>query len=100
MRPEDKVKDDFCQRARAKYGKDIVIYKINDSCTAGLLDCFICFFGRFVVFEVKDGKTPLKAHEHLQNYNIERVRRANGFGSVIRSVSDGLDALEKIREII
>ena len=100
MRPEDKVKADFCDSARKKYGPDIVIFKINDSCTSGLLDCFICFFGRFVVFEIKNGSTAFKPHEPLQNYNIARVRRANGFGSVIRSVKEGMDALENIRKII
>lgn len=99
-RPEDKIKDDFCRKARETYGEDIVIFKINDSCTAGLLDTFICFFGRFVVFEFKNGKTPPKPHEHLQNYNIVRIRRANGFGAVVRSSNDGLESLKKIREII
>lgn len=100
MRPEDKIKEDFCQRARTKYGEDITIFKINDACSKGFPDTIICFFGSYVAFEFKNGKTPKKAHEDLQNYFLMKVRRANGFSAVIRSASEGMIALEKIREII
>lgn len=99
MRPEDKIKDDFCKRARAKYGDDIQILKINDGCSKGHPDTLICFFGRFVAFEFKNGNTQPKKHEVLQNHVLERIRRANGFSSVIRSATEGMIALEKIREI-
>lgn len=100
MRSEDKVKDNFCQRARIKYGEDIVIFKINDGCLKALPDTVICFFGRYVAFEFKNGNTPSKKHEPHQNYILSKIRRANGFSAVIRSADDGMMALEKIREII
>jgi hypothetical protein len=99
-RPEDRIKDNFCKQAQAKYGEDIVIMKINDACSKAYPDTIICFFGRYVAFEFKNGNTPMKAHEYHQNYRLKKIQRANGFGSVIRSVADGMSALEKIKEII
>lgn len=99
-RPEDRVKDDFCKKAREKYGADILILKINDACSKGFPDTIICFFGRYVAFEFKNGNTSKKSHEDLQNYVLDKIRRANGFSAVIRSATDGMIALEKIREII
>lgn len=100
QRPEDRVKDDFCKQARTKYGDDIVILKINDGCLKGHPDTIICFFGKYIAFEFKNGNTAVKKHEHFQNYILEKIRRANGFSAVIRSATEGMIALAKIREII
>lgn len=96
---ETDFKTEMCNQIKRRYGHDVVYFKINDACTKGLPDVYLCFFGRFIVIECKNGKTPSKKHEALQNYNIHRVQRANGFGFVGRDIDSVMESLEKIKEI-
>ncbi len=97
---EQDFKTELCNQIKRRYGNDVVYFKINDSCLKGLPDLMLCFFGRFVAIECKNGKTPSKKHETLQNYNIHRIGRADGFAFVGRDIAGVLDSLEKIREIL
>ena len=56
----------------------------------GIPDINLCYKGRYVALEVKrvgEEATP------LQQYNLERVRKAGGIGEVVYS-------LEQVKEII
>lgn len=85
---------------KEKYGEDVWFYKVNDGCIKGLPDLILCFFGRFVGIELKNGQTERKAHEALQDVTLKRIQRADGFGFKARRMEDIFDGLEKIREVI
>lgn len=98
-RPEDKLKDRICDAIKKQYGDDVVFFKINDACSRGLPDVIMCFFGRYIAFEIKNGQTARKPHEDLQNHYLKKIRRADGFGMVIRTIDEAMEALKKIREV-
>lgn len=100
FRRENDLKDAICRRIKEAYTNDVVFFKINDACSTGYPDIFLCFFGRFVAIECKNGATAFKKHEALQNYNLSRIQRADGFGFVGRNIDTVMDSLAKIREII
>ena len=100
QRPEDRMKDELFRLIKKFYGDNVYVFKINDSCSRAYPDLMICFFGYFVAFECKNGNTPPKAHEPLQNHVLNCIKRANGFGCVIRSPQEGIKALTNIYTLI
>lgn len=61
--------------------------------TAGIPDIIVCYKGRFIALEVKVGKnTPTK----LQAITLERIRKAGGIASVVRSVAEVQIIMEAI----
>jgi len=61
---------------------------------AGIPDIICCLNGKFIAFEVKTdkGKTTV-----LQEITLRKIRRAGGYAEVVRSVSDVITIIEKLR---
>ncbi len=63
---------------------------------AGLPDIIGCYRGRFVGLEAKrEGGKPTR----LQLYTMGKIREAGGMTSLIYSVKDAMDILDRIDEL-
>lgn len=102
-RRESSMESDGVSLLKQKYGRNIWHLRtswkrVKDR--RGEPDDVFCFFGFFVAVEFKNGQTPKKSHEALQNYNLMRIRDANGFAFVCRNNDDLLSAFERIHDLI
>lgn len=66
----------------------------------GIPDWLFCFYGYFVAIEFKNGRTDRKPHETLQNYNLMKIREANGFSSVCRTRQEVFDTFARIHDVV
>lgn len=63
--------------------------------TRGTPDIFACVGGRFIAIEVKQpGGSQASRGSPLQEYYLERIRQAGGYGAVIDNADDVGAALE------
>jgi len=75
---------------------DVWAQKICDRFTSGLPDMFLCCWGIFVVME---GKTPQnKKKNPLQDYTLERIRRAGGVAGKYHNVEEARQMILEARE--
>lgn len=89
------AKEQDIQRA---IGKEVekrggYVVKVIQAAKAGVPDLLCCYRGQFVAMEVK---TPSGRVSRLQEYNIEKILRAGGYGGVVRSVDDARALLDQV----
>lgn len=96
---ETKLQAKVTGELKRRYGGWVWAYHPRESAGGrkGVLDLILCFYGLFVVIELKrnlddDGPNPLQAH------NIRLIRRAGGYGFAADTIEDVLSGLEKIRK--
>lgn len=69
---------------------DVYVVKISDRFISGIPDLIICANGRFIVAELKgEGGVVSK----IQTVTLERIRKAGGLATVVRS-------LEELKELL
>lgn len=85
---------------RNRFGDDVWGWKVNDNFTRGILDICLCLCGYFVAVELKNGETEKKPHEELQNHNMAKIQRANGFAFKAKNMDELKSGLEKIYDIV
>jgi len=75
--------------------KGAYVVKVVAASKKGVPDVLACYKGHFIAIEVK---TPLTRHNttKLQDYNLARVREADGYAIVAVDVDDVQDIIEEI----
>lgn len=102
-RQEIDVENKSIEALTRRWGQDIVCLKNSfrhQQDTRARADYFFCFFGYFVAVEFKKENFKTTNREHLQAYELMRIRRANGFSFFSDSVYKTLQSFEDIYKII
>lgn len=97
-RKETKLQSRVGEEVQKRYGLDVWYYHPRESQggRVGILDCILCFYGYFVVIELKrdlkaDGPTPMQKH------NMKRIVRAGGFSFEADTLVDVMDFLDHLK---
>lgn len=97
-RYEHQLQEAVSKAVKEKYKSDVWFYhpREHEGGRKGIIDCIMCFYGIFVVAELKrdlsvDGPTG------MQKYNMMCIRRAGGETFEADTVEDFMKALENIR---
>lgn len=87
---ENKIKN-YLKSKGAYYVK----YFGNAFSQVGVPDILVCYKGRFIALEVKNETNKTSP---LQDINIENIKRAGGYATVVRSVEDVKKVIEGIND--
>lgn len=97
FRYETKLQERVAQEVKKKYKTDVWFYHPREGKGGrkGILDCFMCFKGLFIVGELKCD-LEINPPTPLQKYNMMCIRRAGGETFEADTVDDFMNALEII----
>lgn len=98
FRYETQLQERVAQEVKKIYKTDVWFYHPRESKGGrkGILDCFICFFGFFVVGELKRD-LKAEAPTPMQKYNMMCIRRAGGETFEVDTVEDFMAHLARIK---
>lgn len=98
FRYETQLQERVALEVRKKYRVNIFFYHPREGKGGrkGILDCFMCFKGIFVVGELKADLTT-NPPTPLQRYNMMCIRRAGGETFEADTVDDFMNHLERIK---
>jgi Holliday junction resolvase len=71
-------------------------YKANDRTTAGVPDIIMCVDGFFIAIELK---SPTGKTSKIQDYTLERIRKAGGACGVARTIEEVLCILQQKSQV-
>lgn len=87
---ENKIKS-YLKSKGAYYVK----YFGNAFSQVGVPDILVCYKGRFIGLEVKNETNKTSP---LQDINIENIKRAGGYATVVRNVEDVKKVIEGVND--
>ena len=84
MKPETTFKIKV-MKDLAELGKTVPIYfeKIQSVSVRGIPDIIACFQGRFIAMELKRSSAKPRKDEVLQNYKLDKIKKAGGLSFVV-----------------
>ena len=79
-----------------KYGERVYYMHPRSKVQKDLLDIYLCFFGLFIVIELKRNLN-VKGPTKIQKYHLQKITKAGGLSLCTDSVEKVMDYLEKIK---
>jgi len=95
FRYETQLQERVAKEVKNKYKTDVWFYHPRETKQKGILDCFICLRGLFIVGELKRDLRENSATP-LQKYNMMCIRRAGGETFEADTIEGFMIELERI----